>query len=351
MKKILYVFFALSLLFLSCSKNSEVKIGKIAIVYSGNIGGKSTPCGCKPPMGGFARRSTVINSIRGEYDNVLVVDSGALLYSSNFLIAPYDYIHRLNAAMSARAVDMTGIDAVNVSSYDLANSVDSLLTIEKATSYPWLSSNLAFKKSGELVFQPGTVISKGDIRIGIFGIMSDNFMGAPIFKDDSSLRVLDFIETAENEVSKLKKESDLIVALAYLSKNEMKKLSESVPDIDIIIHSHNGYHSATSEHDAFTPIKNDKTLILRCPDGGRVIGCVELKIVNNSTDFTEVSLPVDYIQEKKDEKTDTADNKESTFMNYFIDLGPEIVSDSVIKEKIDIVERIKQAYRNNVELE
>ena len=274
-----------------------------------------------------------------------------MLYSSNFLTAPLDYIFRLNAAMSARAVDMTGIDAVNVSSYDLANSVDSLLTIEKATSYPWLSSNLTFKNSGELVFQPGTIISKGDIRIGIFGIMSDNFMGAPLFKDDSPLRVLDFIKTAENEVSKLKKESDLIVALAYLSKNEMKKLSESVPDIDIIIHSHSGYHSETSEHDAFTPIKNDKTLILRCPDGGRVIGCVELKIVNNSTDFTEVSSPENYIQKKEDEKTNTVDDRESTFMNFFIDLGPEIVSDSVIKEEIDIVEGIKQAYKDNVGIE
>ena len=74
MRNILYVFFALSLLFLSCSKNSEVKIVEIAIVYSGNIGGKSTPCGCEPPIGGFARRSTVINAIRGEYDNVLVID-------------------------------------------------------------------------------------------------------------------------------------------------------------------------------------------------------------------------------------------------------------------------------------
>jgi len=223
MRKIVLCILVVNILFSSCSK-PDLKIEKLTIVYSGNIGGKKNPCGCNPTMGGFARKSTVVKGIRSEYENVIVLDSGAMLYATNFLSSPLDYIFRIDARASAQAVDEIGIDAVNISSFDLTNSVDSLLAIDRATSYPWLSSNLIWRDSGESIFKPDTIVSKGNIRIGVFGIMSDNFMGVTLFNDNSPLKVLDPVETAEKVVSKLKKESDLIIALAYLNMDKTQEL-------------------------------------------------------------------------------------------------------------------------------
>ena len=110
MRKIVLCILIVNMLFSSCSK-PDLKIEKLTIVYSGNIGGKKDPCGCNPTMGGFARKSTVVKGRRSEYENVIVLDSGAMLYATNFLSSPLDYIFRIDARASAQAVDEIGIDA------------------------------------------------------------------------------------------------------------------------------------------------------------------------------------------------------------------------------------------------
>jgi len=343
----LYIFLATNVFFLSCSKTPVMEREKLTVVYSGNIGGQKSPCGCMPPMGGYSRRSTVIDVLKSEYDNIIILDSGAMLYASNFILPPNDFLHRLNALASVKAVEQIGIDAVNVSRYDLANSVDSLLAIDKATSFPWLSSNLTWRNSSDLVFRPDIVIQKGNFQIGVFGVMADNFMGATLYNEDSPLKVLDIVETAEKEVSKLRKECGLIIALAYMSMAEVQELIERVSGIDIIILSHNRYHNPSSNHNEFAPIKKDKTLIVRCPDGGRVIGYLDLEIVNRSTDFVEISGDGSFDQNKAVNNNNNIASQ-STYMNHFIDLGPEIKSDEEIKKIVDSVEEIKKAYKDSL---
>jgi len=347
MQKFFLYILAINILFLSCSKTSEIEKEKLTVIYSGNIGGQKDPCGCKPPMGGYARRSTAINALRSEYDNIIILDSGAMLYARNFIVPPNDFLFRLNASVSVKAVERIGIDAVNVSNYDLANSVDSLLAIDKATSFPWLSSNLTWRNSGDLVFRPDIVVHKGNISVGVFGVMADNFMGATLYNEDSPLKILDIVETAEKEVSKLRKECDLIVALAYMSMVEVQELSERVSGIDIIILSHNRYHNPSSNHEEFAPFKKGKTLIVRCPDGGRVIGYLDLEIVNRSTDFVEIAGDGSIDQNVAVKQSDNI-ALQSTYMNHFIDLGPEIKSDEEIRTIVDSVEEIKKAYRESL---
>ena len=350
MRNALLFIFSITIIFLSCSKTEDQKIDKLTVIYSGNIGGRKNPCGCKPTMGGFARRSTVLNALRSQYENLLILDSGAVLYPHNFLIPPYNYVFRLDGHVSAKAFDQIGIDAVNVSSYDLSNSADSLLAIDNSTSFPWLSSNLVWRNSGELVFTPDIITKKGNIRIGIFGVMADNFMGTKLYKDDSPLEVLDPVETAQKEVSKLEKECDLIIALAQTSLKEAEEIGEKVSGIHIIIMSHNGYHNPSSDHNAFAPIKNNKTIILRCPDGGRVIGYLDLDIVNHSTDFIEVEdnpYKIQSASDNKEEKLKTG----STFTNHFINLGPEIKSDNEIQVMLDAVGETIKAYKDSLGLE
>ncbi len=350
MRKVALILLSFAIIFQSCSKTSELSVKKLTIVYTGNIGGRKNPCGCKPPLGGFARRSTVIDALRDMFDNLFVVDSGAMLYPHNFLVPPYDYVFRVDGHVSAQAVDTIGIDAVNVSSYDLSGSADSLLAIDKITSFPWLSANLAWRDSGELVFTPRIITTKGGIRIGIFGLMADNFMGTKMYKEDSPIKVLDPVETAKQEVSKLREESDLIISLAQMSFNEVEEICEKVSGIDIIVHSHNGYHNPGSDPNAFSPVTKGETLILRCPDGGRVVGYLDLEIVNNSTDFTEIDESPYKISDSSDDVI-TARDTGSTYINYFINLGTELKSDTEIQISLDAASEITKAYKDSLGLD
>ena len=346
MKKIpiVTVFFLLLVFFTSCSTdsvNQNLLNGKLTIVYSGNIGGEINPCGCRIPLGGFARRSTVINEIRKETSNVLILDSGALLYPKYYIYPPYDYYLRIRAHLLKDVMTEIGIDAFNVGSYDLADGPDSLLAFDASVPGTWLSSNIVWNDSGELVFRPDKVITVGNIRIGVFGFMDQKSMGNDIFKEDAPVKVLDPVETVRTEVAKLKPECDIIVALAYMDLDHVKKLVEKVSGIHIVFVSHTRGHRPNSDFQDFKPVQVNNTIIARCPDGGRVLGRLDLEIVNGSTEFVKHSRQIDLIPVSQREKEKIFEG--SNYRNTFVELGTKIKSDAKVKEKIDIAEALAKA--------
>lgn len=318
-----------------CSKGTPPSgvSAKLTIIYTGNIGGLIDPCGCRVPLGGMARRSTALAAIKSEKPNLIVVDSGALLYEGIKLTPPFEPAQRARARLAVEEVKKMGIDAVNVSNMDLANSVDSLLAYGNA-GLPWLSANIVWKKTGTLVFPPDTVRTAGGVRVGIFGLIDENTLGVPMFDESSPLKVNNPAETARLEIEKLKKTSDIIVALAYMDADRVEKLAADVPGIDIAVVSHTRQHNPGSDHLFFQPVKSGKTIIIRCPDGGRVIGRLDLVIANGSTDFTNADSIKDLRPLEVKEK-DTSVKAASTYSNTFTDLDPSIPDDEDVRVKVD----------------
>jgi len=345
MKHVLPVFLILAVLILMCcSCGSEQTHESLIIIHSGNIGGKFDACGCSPPMGGMARRETVVKAIAKNYTNILTLDSGALMYVVNFLMPPTDTLYRFDANATSVLAERVGFDAVNVSSFDLCNSVDSLLAVDSRTSFPMLSANLVWRKDDQLVFEPDQVFTKGALKVGVFGVMSDNYLGTPLFNDPSPVKVLDINEAAKKEVAKLKKGCDVVIGLAYMSEDEMKEMIETVPGMDVVIHSHNNYHTPSADHMSNEPVKIGKTLLLRCPDGGRVIGVAELHVVNGKADFVKDESDVVYNEEN------AKSLKSSVFRHYFFDMGPEVREDPDIQKEIDSINNERNALKAHLGL-
>lgn len=326
----------LSLFFLSCSKNtSSLKNGKLTIIYSGNNGAKIDVCGCRIPKGGLAKRATLISQTREKFQNALILDSGALLYDSNKLTPPLEDNARRRAALTLDVVKKTGIDAANIGSMDLTNTADSLLAM-KERGLPWLSANIVWKNSGNLLFPPDTVKTAGSFRVGIFGFMDQNSSGVAFFDETSPLKVLDPAETVRNEVEKLRKRSDVVIALAYMDLERVQKLVQDIQGIDLVIVSHTREHSQNSEHPFFEPLKTGKTLIARCPDGGRVMGVLELNMVKGATDFVD-AITVRDLRPEAVKSKDKNPKTVSTWTNTFYDLDYRIPINEAIQARIDSV--------------
>ncbi|MCD6308619.1 MAG: hypothetical protein J7M24_06445 [Candidatus Latescibacteria bacterium] len=315
-------------------KSTSGKTGTFTLVYSGNIGGKMRPCGCRIPLGGFARRSTAIDGIRNEVGDILVVDSGAMLYPSKYLYPPYDAIWSRIAYEVVDIVNDIGIDALNVSSYDVANSPDTLLAFDAKYPAQWLSANIVWKDSGELVFPPDMVKQVGDFKVGVFGFMDGKSLGVDIFEEDDPVRVLDPLETVRKEVAALRgRQCDIIVALAYMDFQDVLDMLETVDGINVAVVSHTHEHTPSSDHVHFQPKKVGRTIAVRCPDGGRVIGRIDLDIVNGDTDFMNSE---DYIDlrpmavRKKDPSP-----QQSLYTHTFIDLVPDVEGNQEIRTRIN----------------
>ncbi len=332
------------------SKKPEGKSGKFTIVYSGNVGGKLNPCGCRIPLGGFARRATAIEKIRGEAENVLILDSGAMLYPHFYLYPPYDDFAKLTAHILAEVSIDSGIDARNVSSYDVVNSADSLVYFDnKYPSSKWLSANVVRKGSTEPIFQPDMVFDAGDIKVGVFGFMDKQSQAINIFPADSPLDVLDPFETAQKEYDKLSKTCDIVIGLAYMDLERVREVVARVPGINIIISSHTREHNPSSDHNMFQPVTVGDTIILRCPDGGRVLGRLDLSIARGSTSFADVAGYVDLRPEAVRAKDPSP--VQSTYRHEFIDLGPDIERTMSIQEKINAFTDMVDAYARQKSVE
>jgi len=324
------------------SKMPEGKSGSFTIVYTGNIGGKVRPCGCRIPLGGLARRSAVINGIREETDNAIVLDSGAMLYPHFYLYPPYDYMSKLVAHLMAETVNNIGVDALNVSSYDVVNSADSLLAFDSKYPGHWLSANVVRKNTTEPVFTPDMELDAGDFHVGVFGFMAKKSQGINIFTGDHPLDVLDPVETVRKETEKLKNSCDIIIALAYMDLDDVKELIRQVPGINVVIASHTREHNPSSDHRFFQPVMVDDTIIVRCPDGGRVVGRLDLSIARGSLKFVDHDGYVDLRPEALQKKDPTP--IQSTYTHEFIDLGPSIDSDPVILDKVSAFAKMIDAY-------
>ncbi len=345
---------ALGILSCSCGKQEsagkrELKSGSLTIIYSSNIGAMMYPCGCRVPMGGLARRATVVRQIKSEVPDALVLDSGALLYPSQYLYPPYDEIGKRTSYFIADIVSDIGIDALNVSSYDLAFGPDSLLTFDAKYDADWLSCNIVRRGETDIIFTPDKTYESGGFTVGVFGIMSRRSMGVEIFRDDAPVDVLDHNEAAKKEVAKLKPKSDLIVALAYMDLVDVKRMIELNPDINVVVMSHTQDHNPSSEHNDFLPIKFNDALIVRCPDGGRVVGRLDLDIVKGGLTFVDAEKYIDLRPEEL-RKADPAPTS-STFSHTFTDLDKNIEFDPVVSDRINEYAKKLYAFTDTLDID
>ena len=59
---------------------------KIRIVSTANVHGETDPCGWKKkPLGGLARKATIIDKLRSEGFNVVILDAGNLFFKKEIL--------------------------------------------------------------------------------------------------------------------------------------------------------------------------------------------------------------------------------------------------------------------------
>ncbi len=354
MKKLAFLTLAvfLTLTLFACSGKegaSSGKNGKLTIVYTGNVGARVDPCGCRIPKGGMARRATVIERLKRDNPDALVLDSGALIYESIRIDPAYELVHRAKAKMVVEEAKRTGIDAANVSAMDLAVSADSLLAFGDR-GLPWVSANIAWKSNGQLIFPSSVVRTVGELKVGIFGFMDKDTHGVAFFDETSPLTVLDPVTAVRSEIEKLRKECDVVIALAYMDVDRVQKLIPQAPGMDVVIVSHTRTHNPGSEHIHFQPLKEGKTLIARCPDGGRVVGSLDLTVVDGSTDFVDAGSARD-LRPVEVRQTGESANLASTFVNIFTDLDPSIEGDPEVQAKVDVImnlwkEQEKAAKRN-----
>lgn len=193
-----------------------------------------------PGMGGAARRSALIHSIRNAEPNVLLLDAGDIFQGTpyfNFYLGEPEI--KLMSAM--------GYDAATIGNHDFDGGIENLAKqVQANATFPLLNGNYAIAGTPlDGIVSPYKTFDKGGVRVGVFGVGIDP-VGLVPQKLYGDIKYTDPVVVANNTAKKLKYEleCDIVICLSHLgysyteNKVSDRILAAQTQNIDLIIGGH-----------------------------------------------------------------------------------------------------------------
>ncbi|WP_433903421.1 bifunctional metallophosphatase/5'-nucleotidase [Sphingobacterium puteale] len=257
---------------------AESKKIKLTILHTNDVHSRIEPFpmdgGKYQGLGGVARRSTLINKIRKEEKNLLLLDAGDMFQGT-------PYFNLFGGKLELDLMTKLGYDAGTFGNHEFDNGLNGLVKYLDHAKFPFLTANYDFKGTVlEGKTQDYTIFHKGGIKIGVFGLGVD-IEGLVDPNNYKGMSYLDPIEIA-NKIVKILKEKhncDLIICLSHLGyQYENDKVSDLVlasktSDIDLIIGGHT--HTFLNEPTLVTNLKGTQTVINQVGFAGINLGRID----------------------------------------------------------------------------
>lgn len=229
----------------SLSSFSTVETKKITILHTNDTHSHIDPFPAdhpkNPNMGGAARRAAIIESIRKEEKNVLLLDAGDIFQGT-------PYFNYYGGELEFKLMSMMQYDLATMGNHDFDNGIDGFYTQLQHAKFDFVSANYDFKNTvlNDIV-KPYKIIFKDGIKIGIFGlgVQLDGLVDKKLYKETVYNNPIDVAQDM-TRILKEEKKCDLVICLSHLGfkyKDEPEKpsdivLAQKTKNIDLIIGGH-----------------------------------------------------------------------------------------------------------------
>ena len=191
--------------------------------------------------GGVARRATLVERIRTENANTLLLDAGDIFQGT-------PYFNYFGGELEFKLMSMLKYDVATIGNHDFDNSIEGLYKQLPNANFDFVAANYNFKNTVlDTHVKPYKIILKDGVKIGIFGlgIQLEGLVDPKMYKET---KYLDPLEIAQ-DMSRILKEDeqcDLIICLSHLGyfykRNPTKisdlNLAKNTKNIDLIIGGH-----------------------------------------------------------------------------------------------------------------
>ena len=192
-----------------------------------------------PGLGGAARRASLIQQIRNEEKNVLLLDAGDVFQGT-------PYFNMYEGEIDFKLMSLMQYDCATLGNHDFDNGIDGLNKMLPHAKFPFVNANYDFSETilnGKI--KPYHIFIKDNIKIGVFGIgvELDGLVDKRLYKET---KYNNPILTANKITEELKstEKCDLIICLSHLGyKYKTEKISDiklaaQTKNIDLIIGGH-----------------------------------------------------------------------------------------------------------------
>ena len=227
-------------------------------------------------MGGYARRMGVIEKIRLEEKNVLLLDAGDYWQGT-------PYFNFFNGRIEIDALNRMKYDATTLGNHEFDNGTDTLAAVIQNLNIPLISSNYDVTNSVIRDFvKPWIVIKKAGLKIGVMAL---NVNPESLILE-SNIRDVNYIDPVAkaqeiSEYLKNKEKCDLIICLSHLGSDKDSKsvndfeIARKTKFIDVIIggHSHTMLENTKTQNAAGRDV-----IIAQMAKSGFYLGRIDLQL-------------------------------------------------------------------------
>lgn len=196
--------------------------------------------------GGFLRRAAMIDQMRKEDKDLLLLDSGDFSQGS-------PYYTMFKGDVETELMNIMGYDAATIGNHEFDFGLENMARIFRKAKFPIVCANYDFTGTVvEGLVKPYVIIKRKGVRIGIFGL-SPKLDGLVMASTCAGVRYSDPIKTANAVADKLKNEEkcDVVICLSHLGwdeagLNDMEMMAKT-RNIDLVLggHSHSYFRRST----------------------------------------------------------------------------------------------------------
>jgi 5'-nucleotidase len=159
---------ALMLSGLSLSSFAAPEVKKITILHTNDTHSHIDPFPVDDPkypnMGGVARRATMVEQIRRENPNTLLLDAGDIFQGT-------PYFNYYGGELEFKLMSMLQYDLATMGNHDFDNGIDGFYAQLPHAKFDFVSANYDFKNTVlNGIVKPYKIFVKDGIKIGIFGL-------------------------------------------------------------------------------------------------------------------------------------------------------------------------------------
>ncbi|WDO11697.1 metallophosphatase [Flavobacterium sp. WW92] len=194
-----------------------------------------------PNMGGVSRRASLIESIRKENPNVLLLDAGDIFQGT-------PYFNYYGGELEFKLMSMLKYDLATMGNHDFDNRIDGFYSQLHNAKFDFVSANYDFKNTVlDGIVKPYKIFVKDGIKIGVFGlgVELDGLVDKKNYKETVYNDPIS-VSQEMTRILKTQEKCDLIICLSHIGyayKNDPNKVSDlklaaATRDIDLIIGGH-----------------------------------------------------------------------------------------------------------------
>ncbi|MFT5862161.1 MAG: 5'-nucleotidase [Flavobacteriales bacterium] len=216
----------------------------ITILHTNDVHSHIEPFSINDPQfanqGGVARRLSLINQVRSENPNTLLLDAGDIFQGT-------PYFNFYGGELEFKLMSMLKYDAATLGNHDFDNGINGLYKQLPHADFQLLTANYDFSNTvmdGHT--KPYAVFIKDGVRIGVFGlgIQLNGLVNKHMFKETKYLDPVE-IATDISATLRTKEHCDLVICLSHLGYDYSNKeiisdliLAKKTAGIDLIIGGH-----------------------------------------------------------------------------------------------------------------